>query len=343
VVSAVMIGGADPPFPAGESEAAFPRIANASSAMNSKLQLWVGTWSERLTGHEWATIDGLVVVAFAMALLLGVLLHLARRRPAIAAVVAGAIVLVNALQINYLMPQSVTGIDQSYPGYLSQVNLFEPDWIDRAVPDDARVGALLGRRGVPDEQAQWQWHFFWSSTMTRAYQPEGAPGFGDFQPQAVFPDARDGRILGPGQDATHLVVSRNDPTLHLRGREIARVADGSAIVVPDKPWRADWLLQGKPADQRLYVFPPTGATAVSGEAVITISAPDVADIEPVRFRVRSGERTVERTVAPGASTELRVPFEGGGRAEIAIETLGPQRAEDDSLITAVVAAVEVRS
>lgn len=343
VAAAAMIAAADPQFPPGESDGAFARIANASSAMNTQIARWVATWTERLVGEPKPVVDTLVVVAFLMAILLGVLLHVARRRPVVAMALAGAIVLANALQLNYLMPASATTINQSYPGTLPGVNQFERDWIDRAVPDGARSGVLLGTRGVPDEQAQWQWHFFWNSTITRAYQPEGRPGFGDFQPQTLFPDAKDGRLLGPRQDATHLVVSQTDPTLKVRGREIARVADGTAILVPERPWRADWLLQGEPADQRLYVFPPTGGGEVRGRAEIEIEAPDVDGIEPVRFRVTSGERTVERTVAPGASTTVRVAFAGAARAVVAIETLDPQRSEDDSLVTAVVARVEMLS
>jgi hypothetical protein len=341
LAAAVMIGGADPPFPAGESEGAFARIANASSAMNTQLEQWIGTWSERLAGRRWATIDGLAVVALVMAGALGLLLHLARRRPLLAAVVAGTIVLANALQINHLMPQSVTAINQSYPGVLPNVMDFERDWVDRAVPDGARVGALLGSRQLGDEEAQWQWHFFWNTSIVRAYQRAGAPGFGAFQPQRLFPDARDGRLLGPDQDATHLVVSRNDPALRVRGREIARVPDGTALVVPERPWRTEWLVEGDAGDQRIFVFPERGEPEVDGELEVALEGAKLGRGEPMRVRLSSGSRVVERRLGEG-SIVVRMPFRGDGRAVIRIETRNPGRGDDGAVIAAAVTRVDVR-
>ena len=342
VAAVLMIGGADPPFPAGESESAFARIANASSAMNSKLELWIGTWSDRLLGDRWATIDGLALIALAMAVALGVLLHLARRRPVIAAVVAGAIVLVNALQINYLQPQSAVAINQSYPGVLPHVTTFARDWVDRAVPDDAKVGVVLGRHDVGNEEGQWQWHFFWNTSIVRAYQREGAPGFGDFQPQSLFTDATDGRLLGPRQDATHLVVSRKDPVMSVRGREIARVADGTAVVVPERPWRTDWLLDGEAGDERIHVYPRTGETAVAGELEVEVTVPDAELDGPLRVRLTgAGRSVVERRVAAGGRTVLRTRFEGDARATVRLETLNPGRTEEGP-ITAAVVRIAVR-
>ena len=319
VLSVVFIVAADPQYPAGENISAFSRVANAGSAFNDVLEGQIRVWSGRLLGRTMSTIDGLAVAAALIAVAAALLLvpRWARwARPALAVlVVAGG-----AGQAIHLVPESARAINAAFPHVLPNVREFDRDWIDQAAPDGARVGMMPGFLGSGDDKLQWQWHAFWNERVERLFELAARPEIGVFTTTETTVDARTGAVQAPTDGITHLVLAGNDPTLRLRGRVVASTPDGAVLLEPQRPWQADWQVDGtgKPV-QRLLVYPESPGGAVRGEADLVVRLPDEAK-RGARITVRGEGRTIERVLEPDSEFSVRVRFasDGTGPATVSI-------------------------
>ena len=231
----------------------------------------------------------------------------------------------------------------------SQDFLENRDWVDRALPGDARAAALVGAFEDPGTTVAVWWDLvFWNRRVDRVVIAEGDSRYDQpFHTRFTF-DPETGDLEGLDHRAW-LVRASGDVRFGLRGARVVDARNMLELVRAPRPYRAEWAVLGAGPRGRV----PAGETVrvrVYGDGrarrrTVTLALTPTQDAPgPYRFVVR-GERGERRgQVAPGGTTELRervrvpasgyadvtlaVPAtpggpEGGGGLRIASVRLGP--------------------
>ena len=182
--------------------------------------------------------------SLSMPLLVGVLvaaativLALARRRwpaRAVGLALGAVLLLANVVQTGYTLHRiSLTQAGVS-PAFLAG-----RDWLDREVPGDAPIAAVLGTMFEPASTPGAWWDLdFWSKRLDRLYRlPGSAPdaqGFGG----TLTLDQRTGRLSGLDDDRDLIVTTGEEKRFSLRGATAVAARNGFVV------WQAPASVHG---------------------------------------------------------------------------------------------------
>lgn len=186
-------------------------------------------------------LAGAVIAAGSLALALA--LHVgARRRGLLAGVLVAAVFAFVTTTTVFSFDRVVNG-SAEYAG-LGPGSIDGRDWIDSAVGAGTPVSLLASQIGqVSDSREAWIFAEFWNRSINVAFllsSPETTWHAG--RPARV---RSDGRVVAAA-GGRHVVVSARGLPLGLAGREVARSADGTLLLLDTggRPWRAAWMLRG---------------------------------------------------------------------------------------------------
>ncbi len=231
-------------YKVGDAAGAFDRVANPASAYNLELEQLVPRWTAWFPGRDLAVNEGLILIAFVLSLV-ALVAFASRWRRWLAPLLMGLTLLFTVTETRWTVPLVITGMNTEFPGALPGVRDQPNDWVDRALGDGESAGVLPGRLEpyVEDQANQWMWVEFWNKEIDRAYTPSGTAEFTGWPGLRWAVDERTGRLTTPA-DVDAFVVSRTDPRLRLRGREVASATYGAAVLRPERPVQAAWWTDG---------------------------------------------------------------------------------------------------
>jgi hypothetical protein len=202
------------------------------------------------------------------------------------------------------------------------------DWLDRTVRDGTQV-TMIPYPLLPGtywENVSYWWNVeFWNESVRRAIVYEDAfTGTPDtFPVTALAFDETTGRsnISPPGLVATAVAESR----FHMAGKTIHEDR-GVALVLPDRPWRADWVAFDLYRDGwtipkvtgRIRVFAvPRQMTRQRRYVTITAQAPRDAAARPFSLSSNAGTWRENATSRP-TSLQMSLCVPAGGFADIRV-------------------------
>ena len=342
---ALIIGGAS--YDPAEAGDAFGRVAAAGAGFNKVLAGQTSRITRALLGEPRRTTDVLAIVAVGLSVL-AVAVLASRHRRLLAPTLCGLVLVFCAAETRWLLKNEVPEINATFvaavPGALDAPR----DWIDRALPQGKAAALIPGRLGVPDEASAWLWTEFWNDDVTRAYQLGDRPNYSAFPTLPLRLDERTGRVSAP-EELPYLVVSLADPTLRIRGEVVSRSPYGAAVLRPERPYHAAFVVTGGyfdgfsrgTATQIVSVY-PRAARARSTPVRLTLEAAPTGP-RRVPFELRSGTRTRRGVLRAGAVRRLLVPAEprdAGARSTIEVVAKAASKLPDGRRVGLRIAAVD---
>ncbi|HZO37371.1 MAG TPA: hypothetical protein VFB41_10920 [Solirubrobacteraceae bacterium] len=191
------------------------------------------------------------------------------------------------------------------------------DWLDKALPADAKAGIVLSLVYDPRTTMGVYWDTsFWSKKGDRVYAQTGQPIYEQEFARYFDLDPRTGRI--PVLDARPwLVRAIADRRFDLIGQRVVASNGTLVLVKAPRPYRASWTLAaqddagtivaGKSATMRVF---PTRSGQTRRRLRLTFAVPPgVAGAAPqgVTVRITGAGPDVERTIRPAPSSRNTVP------------------------------------
>ncbi len=207
-------------------------------------------------------------------------------------------------------------------------------WVDRTITTnaDAMMVPYPVIRGDYWSNIGYWWDFeFWNRTVDReATQPNQFSG----TPPGSFPkidlrfDPHSG--LANFDVDSYVTQAVADARFHLRGRPLATQRDVT-IVLPDRPWAADWVSYGLYPDgwtrpgreARIRVFAAPGQrTAVQRSMIVTLLAPGDVSSRHAVLHSNEGTWPVEVTSGNSVQQQVTVCVPAGGPADVELRAVG---------------------
>jgi hypothetical protein len=172
-----------------------------------------------------------------------VVLAVARRRWPIRALGLGAAVALlaaNLVQTAYTLRSTAKTQADVSPAFLAG-----RDWLDREVPGDAPIAAVLGTMFEPSSTPAAWWDLtFWSKRLDRLYREPGAVRDEQGFAHTLAIDQRTGRL--PGLDGRDLIVTTGEEKrFSLRGATAVAQRNGFVVWRAPHPYTAAWTLQAQ--------------------------------------------------------------------------------------------------
>jgi hypothetical protein len=274
-------------------------------------------------GRESLSMPLLVGAAVALAT---AAVALARRRwPArtVGLAVGAALLLANAVQTGY----TLHSVGRTQAG-VSPAFLAGRDWLDREVPGDAPIGAVVGTMFEPSSTPPAWWDLnFWSKRLDRLYRLPGAAADAQAFGTVISLDERTGRISG--LDERELIVTTGEEKrFRLRGAEAVVAKNGFVVWRAPRPYRAAWSLDaqtdigdvrvGQQGELRVFGDGSAGRRQVT----LTVT-PSPYSGQGYTLRARAGDTVRQVRVPLGKSRVVRLPLEvpANGPATVRLDVL----------------------
>lgn len=262
-----------------------------------------------------ALVAGGAVAAIAVA---------ARRVPerAMLAVVGGLVLAFCVVETRYTLRE----VSETQAG-ASDEFVRQRNWIDRALPKDARAASVVASFGDPvATTAVWWDTSFWNRAVERVYVLPDATRYDQGFVAELVIDPRTGRV--PSLDSYRYVVrAAEDARFGLRGSRTVASHAGVSILEGERPYRAEWYMDSPDAPDgeiapgssvRIRVFPP-GAAAVERVTVDIRARPIPGRRQSFEIRGAGAVRTGR--LAPGSRTQVVLPLDlAGGPKDIVIRS-----------------------
>ncbi|HEX6026018.1 MAG TPA: hypothetical protein VFZ00_28765 [Solirubrobacter sp.] len=191
-------------------------------------------------GLDSLTMPALVGCLIAVA---AIALGFARRRWPVRAFglgVAAALLFANVVQTGYTLNRTA----DTQAG-ASEEFVAGRDWLDKAAPGDAPIGAVLGTMVDPaTTPASWWDLVFWNKRLDRLYRmPGAAPDEQAFGSVASI-DQRSGRLSG-FDERELIVTTAEEKRFRLRGGRVIAERNGFVVWQAPRPYRAVWSLEAE--------------------------------------------------------------------------------------------------
>ena len=277
-----------------------------------------------------------------------ILVALARRRwpvRPLGLAVGVALLFANILQTGYTLHNA--GLTQAG---VSPEFLAGRDWIDREVPGDAPIGAVLGTAFEPGSTPPSWWdQNFWSKRLDRLYNLPGAPPHGQgFGGLPIALDARTGRLSGL-DERDYIVTTGEEKRFRLRGGETVAGRNGFLVWRAPHPYHAMWSLEAQSDIGDIHVG-DHGVLRVFGDGtprrqrvtLAVISMPYSGQGYTVRARAGSTVREAWVELGGQRMVELPLTVPADGAATIRLEVLDTRPVADAPVTGLKVADVAIR-
>lgn len=308
VVAAVIVGSANYPVGIG----AFATLVSAASGYDDELAKAVAK-----VAPSWTPAGGLVLATLVLAALIAVVLTVPRWRRWSAPVLAALVLIFCATETHTVMNRVITGMNSAYPGMLGGA---PKSWVDGILYTGNDQAAALDD-SADDAQGQvWIWTEFWNTRIIRRYKLNRRQTTGDNLPHdPIAFDPATGR-LATAHEEPALVVAASDPTLSVRGKAIRTTTAGQSLILPARPYQADWAYGRangdnalRPQPTTLSLYPPTAGARTAHVSFQLAAAPG----KPVAWQANGAKGRL----AGGAKATVRLDVPAGAGAERAIVQL----------------------
>jgi hypothetical protein len=221
-------------------------------------------------------------------------------------------------------------------------SLSDRNWIDRAVPSDAKVGIVPSPNlGGLDPVPNWWLPEFWNKTVAYSYSIAGSNPYTPFPENTLELHPQSGVVTSDKQ-ASYLVMSSDDVRMRplLRAPVTASASAGTAtmeLLAPRLPYKADWMTLGLTLDSWTQVGKRTAVRlfsdgpAARGRLVrITLELPSGVRAR-ARYALGTGRRSHRGSLEPGRQASFAIPVctpAGRGFTDIPLRSSATTKLQD---------------